>query len=280
MERKNKLQHSSTNTPSAWTLCSFEGIESKDLAREVKLDVFLPSNFSDYEALPLLLLNDGQDSENLGLKETLELLWAENAIQPFVVVGVYCGERIQEYGVANHPDFKGRGSRAEAYTHFLVKQLIPWLSSQYPVSLHHSLNAIAGYSLGGLSAVDIAWNHPHVFPRVAAFSGAFWWRKVEIGKGYTDADRILHARIRSGKFQPGMKFWFQAGTHDETADRNNNGIIDAIDDTLDLMSELIVKGYKPYYEVVYHEVEKGRHDVPTWGKAMPHFLRWAFGVNK
>jgi hypothetical protein len=89
----------------------------------------------------------------------------------------------------------------------------------------------------------------------------------------------MHSAIRQGKFIPGMKFWFQAGTLDEKADRNNNGIIDAIDDTLDIISELIKKGYKPYYDVVYHEVKNGHHDVPTWGKAMPHFLKWAFSKH-
>jgi hypothetical protein len=28
--------------------------------------------------------------------------------------------------------------------------------------------------------------------------------------------------------------------------------------------------------MVYLEFEDGRHDVPTWGRAMPEFLRWGF----
>jgi len=144
------------------------------------------------------------------------------------------------------------------------------------VDLHHEGNCIAGYSLGGLSALDIAWNNPQIFHKAGAFSGSFWWRKRELGAGYTEKDRIMHAVIRKSSIREGMKFWFEAGTDDEQADRNNNGIIDAIDDTLDLISELIIKGYKPYYDVCYYEVNGGKHNPETWGKAFPAFLTWAF----
>ncbi len=43
----------------------------------------------------------------------------------------------------------------------------------------------------------------------------------------------------------GMKFFFECGTLDEAGDRNNNGIIDSIDDTKDLISALVDKGYDP-----------------------------------
>ena len=64
-------------------------------------------------------------------------------------------------------------------------------------------------------------------------------------------------------------------TADEDKDRNKNGIIDSIDDTLDLIKELQAKGY-PDENITYLLLEEGKHDVETWGKAMPFFLRWAF----
>jgi hypothetical protein len=64
---------------------------------------------------------------------------------------------------------------------------------------------------------------------------------------------------------------------DETKDRNQNGIIDSIDDTRDLINELVSKGYNPESDIYYLEMPDGKHDVPTWGRAMPVFLRWAFG---
>ncbi|MCB0642407.1 MAG: hypothetical protein KDC44_12240 [Phaeodactylibacter sp.] len=72
-----------------------------------------------------------------------------------------------------------------------------------------------------------------------------------------------------------LQFWFQTGTNDETSDRNNNGIIDAIDDTLDLMKALKKVGY-PKTAMKYVEVENGVHHPSTWAKVMPDFLKWAF----
>ncbi|HSU28947.1 MAG TPA: hypothetical protein VLJ68_11225, partial [Chitinophagaceae bacterium] len=91
-----------------------------------------------------------------------------------------------------------------------------------------------------------------------------------------DRHRIMHQQVRKGEYRPGMKFYFQCGNKDETRDRNKNGIIDSIDDTRDLVAELEAKGYEKDNDVVYVEVENGRHDVPTWGIAMPGFLKWGY----
>jgi enterochelin esterase family protein len=63
---------------------------------------------------------------------------------------------------------------------------------------------------------------------------------------------------------------------DETSDRNGNGIIDSIDDTLDLIKELKQIGYADD-DIRYINDEEGKHDVETWGKAMPQFLIWGWG---
>jgi enterochelin esterase-like enzyme len=67
---------------------------------------------------------------------------------------------------------------------------------------------------------------------------------------------------------------------DETKDRNNNGIIDSIDDTLDLIKELETKGYQREKDIFYLELPDGHHDVATWGRAMPVFLKWGWGRSR
>ncbi|HNE27895.1 MAG TPA: esterase family protein, partial [Saprospiraceae bacterium] len=58
-----------------------------------------------------------------------------------------------------------------------------------------------------------------------------------------------------------------------TEDRNNNGVIDAIDDTLLLIEILRQRGYDDD-RVRYYEMEGGEHNPETWGRAMPDFFRW------
>ncbi len=251
-------------------------IKSKLLAREVKLTLLMPVDYNFAEPLNLLLLNDGQEVANLEVGNILERLYHSRRIKPAAVAAIHAGEeRLQEYGVAGSPDFNARGSKAEIYTQFIIEELLPEIYTALPVRSFATI-AFAGFSLGGLSALDIAWNHSDIFNKVGVFSGSLWWRSKALNEGYTDADRIMHRVIRESKTQPSLKFWLQTGTLDETADRNNNGIIDSIDDTIDLIKELETKGYNRPADIQYLEMVGGKHDITTWAKAMPKFLTWAF----
>jgi iron(III)-enterobactin esterase len=252
-------------------------INSDLLKREVSLTILLPEKTDPSEPLSLLLMNDGQESNNLLLKEILADLINSNKIKPVVIAAVHAGEeRLLEYGTAGKPDFKKRGSKAALYTEFIKTELLPAIE-KYTGRESFETRAFAGFSLGGLSALDIAWNNPQLFDKAGVFSGSFWWRSKDLTKGYTENDRIMHNIVRETDPKPDLKIWLQTGTNDETADRNKNGIIDSIDDTVDLIKELEQKGLKRPGDIQYLEVFGGSHDTTTWAKAMPKFLVWAFG---
>lgn len=258
-------------------------IESAFLDREVRVDFYLPKTVIDPSQMSLLLINDGQDMQRLGLESILSELYASHdSISPLLCVAIHCGpDRKMEYGVAGSPDFKGRGVRAGAYTSFIFEELLPFLRSTYALPSFKE-KAFAGFSLGGLMALDIVWNHPAEFSRVGVFSGSLWWRNIDQeDEDYDDEKhRIIHQQVKNGKYAPWLKFFFQCGNMDETKDRNENGIIDSIDDTQDLMKELIKKGYRMDHDIEYLEMPDGRHDVETWGRAMPEFLRWGWGIHR
>ncbi|MGY4383143.1 enterochelin esterase-like enzyme [Pedobacter sp. UYP24] len=251
-------------------------LKSGYLKREVELEVFLPPGLLGNERLNLLILNDGQEALGLKLEDTLNTLYAKDKTGPIAAVAIKASqERIQEYGVAGVPDFLGRGSLATAYTNFIIEELLPYLEKKIPYSINGT-RAFVGFSLGGLSAFDIAWNNSSNFDVVGVLSGAFWWRKKDLKDGYTDADRILHDSISRTPEKPNLKFWLMTGTEDEQADRNKNYIIDSIDDTIDIIKELLRKGYKRPNDICYYEMVGGEHNVATWAKALPSFLIWAF----
>lgn len=253
-------------------------IESEQLQREVKVDFFLPKNVTDPSAMSLLLINDGQDMKVLDLEAILTQLYSENAIQPLLCVAIHASkERKKEYGVAGQPDYLGRGAKAGLYTSFILEELIPFIHKTYAVDSFRE-KAYAGFSLGGLMALDIVWNHPLEFSKVGVFSGSLWWRSIDQTDEIYDDERhrIMQQQVRKGAYHPGLKFFFQCGNMDEKKDRNNNGIIDSIDDTLDLIKELKSKGYTRD-DIKYLEIPDGHHDVPTWGRAMPTFLKWGWG---
>lgn len=247
------------------------------LDRVVKVDVYLPKPFNPSSKLSMLFVNDGQDLPRMPFAGILDRLYNEKAIEPLMVVGIHCSaDRRLEYGTADVLDFLNRGSRAKYHRKFLMQELIPSILGKYHLSGVHEM-AYAGFSLGGLSALDVAWKYPKIFSKVGVFSGSLWWRLKDLDDNYNeDTDRIMHKLIREGQYHKGLKFFFQTGTLDEKMDRNNNGIIDSIDDTLGLITELENKGYQNGQDIKYHEMPEGRHDVPTWAKAFPTFLKWGW----
>ena len=252
------------------------------LEREVIIDFFCPSSIHKTHKADLLLINDGQNLEELGLVEILANLYNKQSISSVICVGIHSGERrLQEYGIARKPDYLGRGGLASGYADFVLQELLPFIRTKYSVVKIREA-AFAGFSLGALMALDIVFNHPHIFTRAGMFSGSFWWRSLDhTDQGYDDRlHRIIHQEIRNGSHHPGLKFFFQCGGLDETGDRNKNGIIDSIDDTLDLINELVAKGYNRKKDILYYEMPEGRHDIGTWAQAMPVFLKWGWGKKR
>ncbi|HEX8656581.1 MAG TPA: alpha/beta hydrolase-fold protein [Hymenobacter sp.] len=256
-----------------------EVLASSFLERDVELSILLPPAGAEASGpYPVLYLNDGQDLERLQLQATLDALYARQAVRPFLVVAMHANERrVQEYGTAACADFNGRGRLAGAYSQFVLQELLPYAQARHQASPNPAEAVVAGFSLGGLSAFDLVWHHPEVFARAGVFSGSFWWRHRAVDAGYTPADRIMHGLVRAGQLHPTHRFWLQTGTLDEPNDRNENGLIDSIEDCLDLVDELVNSGLDATQALRYVQVEGGRHHPDTWGRVMPDFLVWAFG---
>lgn len=257
-------------------------LSSNSLQREVKISFFIPASWQPGESISLLLINDGQDMEKMNFRSILDKLYEAAAIEPLLFAAIHAGEdRKMEYGTQLYPDYKERGIKAPLYTAFIFDELIPFIREKFEV-LSFREKAFAGFSLGGLSALDIVWNRPGEFSKVGVFSGSFWWRSLDQeDENYDDnKHRIMHQQIQEGKYAPWLRFFLQCGALDELKDRNKNGIIDSIDDTLDLIKELEAKGYNKETDIHYLELADGHHDVFTWGRAMPEFLKWGWSVSR
>lgn len=257
-------------------------IFSTFLNREVKVDFYFPPKKANSANLSLLLINDGQDLVTMQFENILEDLYETQAISDLFCVGLHCSaDRKNEYGTAKYLDYKGRGARAALYNRFILEELMPYIRRTL-FTCSFKEKCFAGFSLGGLCALDMVWNHPMEFSKVGVFSGSLWWRD----KDQDDVDfdettnRIMHNQVKqTPDIYPWLKFFFEVGTLDEVADRNNNGIIDAIDDTLSFIDILVNKGYNRQTAIAYLELNEGRHDVPTWAIAFPDFLKWGWGVD-
>jgi len=253
-------------------------IYSRHLQQHVKLTIISTPMPDDKSEMNLLLLNDGQDMEQLKVKETITELYKKKQIRPLIVVGITASDRNDIYGVAGNPDYQHRGSKADKYAAFIDDELYAFVKKKAGLRKFNSV-VLAGASLGGLSAFDIAWNHADKIDKVGVFSGSFWWRdKDAAAPDYSDdKDRIMLNYIRSSRKKPHLQYWFYAGAKEETGDRDKDGVIDVVDDTKDLVELIKTKNVCSPDDIVYTESAEGKHDQQSWSKVFPDFLVWAFG---
>lgn len=252
-------------------------IAASRLGNQRDIKVFLPPRYHEKqsERFEVLYINDGQECEALGLRDTLAHLTNAGRIRPIIAVAIPTNEnRLHEYGTAIAINQLGLGLLASAYTHFLVAELMPIINDTFRTK---SGAGLLGVSLGGLSAFDIAWNHPDLFAVVGIMSGSFWWRARNEEEMIDAGERIAHSLARRATQPPPFRFFFEAGTRDEVSDRDSDGVIDAIQDTIELIEALQAAGCGTD-QITYVEVAGGRHDFETWARVLPVFLEWAFSL--
>lgn len=255
-----------------------DSLYSRHLQKHVKLTIYNTSVPDDKNSFNLLLLNDGSDIEKLHVKEIIDSLYKRKLIQPVVVVAIHTNDRMKELGIAENPDYKNNGADAAKYSAFVDDELYPFIKKKTSVRKFNSI-IIAGCSLGGLSAFDIAWDHADKIDKVGIFSGSFWYRDKDVSDaGYSDdKDRIMLNKIRSSRRRPHLKYWFYAGDDEEKSDRDQDGIIDVVDDTKDLIDIIKSKKFGSPDDIIFTEIKEGKHDYSSWSLAFPDFLIWAIG---
>ncbi|MEP6617114.1 MAG: alpha/beta hydrolase-fold protein [Ginsengibacter sp.] len=257
-----------------------DSIYSRHLQKHVQLTIISTPVPNDKNDFNLLLLNDGQDIGKLMVKETIDSLYKKKLIEPLVVVAIHTTDRMNEYGVAGSPDYQGNGSAATKYAAFIDDELYPFIKKKAGVRKFHSVT-IAGCSLGGLSAFDIAWDHADKIDNVGVFSGSFWVRDKDASAAdYSDdKDRIMLNKIRSSRKRPHLKYWFYTGDQEEKGDRDKDGITDVVDDNIDLINLIKSKNVCPPEDIFFIESKQGMHDYTSWSHVFPEFLVWAVGTH-
>jgi enterochelin esterase-like enzyme len=250
------------------------GLDFGGLApREVR--IYLPPG-GVKPATPVLVALDGQNMAAWRLEEAVAGLAAKGAAAPPLVVAIPAGaDRIEEYGLAGTLDYAGRGRKAAEFQRVVIEVVLPAVRARYGLAADPARTGIMGSSLGGLAAFDLAWHHPEVFGLAGIFSGSFWWRSDNTSPAAQQSSRLVHRMVRETPRPPRLRLWFSAGTKEEESDRDGNGVIDAVQDTTELLDELEHRGFRRGTDLEYVEIPGGRHNEATWARVLPGFLEWA-----
>ncbi|MFI5209081.1 MAG: alpha/beta hydrolase [Gemmatimonadales bacterium] len=253
-------------------------LQGAGLREPHQVDVYLPPGYAGNPSrrYPVLYANDGQDLATAHFPTVLATLVATGQMAPIIVVAIYSTDsRTPEYATAGRPALMADGVMAAAYQRFVLDSVMPLVSTRYRTRPGAGNTGIMGWSLGGLSAFDMAWNHPDRFGTVGVFSGSLWWRDSNGTPEERSAGRIVHRMVRAGPTRPALRLWFMAGRQEEEDDRDGNGVIDVIQDTRELIEILVGQGHREGGDIEWHEVD-GQHNLTTWSRLLPAFLGWAF----
>lgn len=277
------------------------------LGQPMRIVVHLPPGYDPKRRYPVLYVNDGQDSEAVGLRRSLQELRTTKRIAPLIVVAIDMPkDRMGAYGLSDpaaarslvgDSRFGPVGRDAHAYSEWLIGQLVSYVDAHYATDARPRGRAVLGWSLGGLNAFNLGWQYPDVFGTVGAFSPSFWL-SAERGTPQAAQDtRLAQRMVAAGAKREGSRFWFEVGDAEETGDRDGDGVIDAVDDARDLVlgyipasgkhqAGLVGFGYATNLgvrevpavgdEVAFRVLPGGEHNQRSWARMLPEFLCWAF----
>lgn len=258
-----------------------KNFRSQILNNERDMAIYLPPDYKENsnKRYSVLYMHDGQNlftdiesgsNDKWKVKETTDKLISENKIEDIIIVGIYnIPDRISEYTDSYMDKYKAGGKGAD-YARFVVSEVKPYIDSNYRTLKNRENTAIAGSSLGGLISFYIGWNYTETFKKIGAISSSFWWDSNNMQK-----------QVESYKgVKKDLGIWIDVGNAEENSDRNNNGIIDMVDDARDMVYTLNEKGFGTHKDVMYFEATEGMHNETSWADRFYQILLFMFSKEK
>jgi len=238
--------------------------------------VWLPPGYEDPanagRRYPVLYLNDGQNlfessTSFTGVEwqvdETADRLIHQGTIPPMIMVGVDNAgkDRMREYMPHRsfHPVLlRVQGSR---YPSFLLKEVMPFLASNYRVAEGPENTGLGGSSLGALIALYTTSVWPGVIGRLLLESPALW-----------ASNRQIIRQSREVRRWP-ERIFLATGTNElGRKDRNQS----VVDDVRELAAILRRSGLEE--DRLYLVIEDGgTHHESAWARRFPEALAFLFG---
>jgi len=136
---------------------------SKKLNNTRPVKIYLPPDYSSQKQYPVIVFHDGIEYVTLAnITNILDYLIAHHEIEPVIGVFVPPVDRENEYS----------GSKKDAYTTFIVKELMPVIDREFSTSKDPRKRATFGISAGGNIALFLGMKHPEAFGKIAAQSSS------------------------------------------------------------------------------------------------------------
>lgn len=203
---------------------------SSSLGNSRTIRVYTPPAYSGgSEHYPVVVLHDGLEYISLAQADNvLDYLIHHRRIEPVIAVFVPPVNRSAEYA----------GNLQNAFTTFIVSELLVWLEQRFRTRNEPSQRATLGASNGGNIALWLAYSHPDVFGNVAAQS--------------SNVQSSISSGLENGP-QLNLRFYLDLGTYDIAV------LIPLVRNLRQILDD---RGYE-YRYVEYHEGH-------SWGNWRAH----------
>lgn len=248
------------------------GYRSRYLSTPHDLIVYLPGGYARNPQLrfPVLYLQDGQNlfdpatsfipGMDWGVRQTADTLIEHGATQPLIIVGIYNAgaKRIREYTPSR--DRKLGGGGADRYGRMLIREIKPFISSQYRTLDDQANTGLGGSSLGGLLTLYLGLKFPNVFGKLAVLSPSLWWNQRWV------LDFAARRRLKS---RP--RVWLDVGTDEGGR---------TVDDARKLREILLKKGWQLGADLDFEVIQGAQHNEAAWSKRVGPFLQFLFPAGE
>jgi enterochelin esterase-like enzyme len=206
-------------------LAMVEDLYSPQLDNERNLFVYVPAEaFQQPEKrFPVLYMQDGFNvfanpmapfgswDVDVGADQLFEGGDARAAI----IVGINTNDRFNEYIYAAITVNIGVPievtPKLDEYAEFVAEMVVPNIEEDFPALPESENRGIAGSSLGGISALYIAWHHPDVFGLVGSMSGSYWLGEAGSGTAEADSMRAIVDANPPGPAHMAMRIYMDSG---------------------------------------------------------------------
>lgn len=220
----------------------------------VRFRVYFPAGYDEnpLKRYPVLYMHDGANlflpEEAFGgraweVDETLDLLHALAVIDQVIVVGIYPGDRMQQFTAPGYV----------AFSAWCADVLRPHIDAHLRTLTGPEHTAVLGSSLGGVIALQTGWAHADVFGMAGCLSSTFGWQDD------------LFERIGREEKRP-TRIYLDSGWPEDNFER-----------TVAMRDLLASRGCSHGEQLLHFAFPGATHDEPSWRARLHIPFQWFFG---
>lgn len=257
-------------------------MKSELLNTEVKYSIYLPDGYEDSQRYyPVVYLLNGYTGD--------ETSWIEGGNMQRITDQEINAGNIQEMVIVM-PDgddrlYMNRTDGTYPYEDMFIKELLPFIASEYRVRKGKRYTALSGLSMGGAGSLKLGLKYDKVFGALAAFSSAVFTEESvttseqdamngyvskampdmvglkgekRLNKSYEEYDVLHLVKTKDPELLKSVKIYFDCGDDDFLTLGN-----------AELHKQLILKQIPHEYRV-----RDGAHTWPFWRESLPIGLKF------